>query len=100
MNLFSIAIQYQQKKLESIGFKYKQCKITGKYVWGKGEKTVDVCGTLYEDFVVSYDIENKICKSVISEFCVITKKCETIEEINEFSRSINFLFGPFKELVD
>ena len=42
--------------------------------------------------IIYYNIDKQLCSTNRGEFCIIGRKCETIEEIINFVYCINFLF--------
>ena len=81
------------QNLEALGFKNVKSPFTTKLEWVAGEEDVDVCGTIWNKRpIIHYDIDTQIAKTVRGEFCIVSRKCDTVQELKKFAESIKFLF--------
>lgn len=81
------------EELLEIGFKEIHNPFTeNETMFVLGEEKAGTHGNLCMLPIIYYDIKSFQCKTIRGEFCVIARKCETVEEIIKFVEAVNFLF--------
>lgn len=79
--------------LEKLEFKNELNLFGGKMEWHIGEEITEFAGLKLTTPTVIYDIETQRATSIRGEFCVISRVCETDEEIVKFLEAVKFLFN-------
>lgn len=79
--------------LEEIGFEYRKTLFSNELKWVIGEQELEIMDTKLTVPVIYYNLETQTCSTSQGEFINIQKKCETIEGVVEFIKSINNLFN-------
>ena len=79
-------------ELLDLGFTYEKDIFSSKSLWFLGEEEYDMFSNLHKIRIMSYNEESQICHIVRGEFTVISRKCETYNEVCEFIKSVSFLF--------
>lgn len=81
-------------QLRSLGFRLEKSNFIDKLYFVLGEEDIEVCGLiLRKQPIIFYDIDTQTARVSRGEFCVISRKCETVECLNKFIESISFLFN-------
>lgn len=82
------------QNLKSLKFKITESPFTNKLEWTVGKEDIEAFGKfLGKNPIIYYDIDSQIAKTIRGEFTIISRKCDTEQELKKFSESIKFLFN-------